>query len=73
MRDADGVEWLSVKDAARVVRVRESAIYVWISRRKVDAHKVRGRAYVRMPDVMAAEAEWVRRAERARLRAVTEP
>lgn len=64
MRDAGGVEWLPVREAARVVRVRESAIYVWISRRKVEAHKVRGRAYVRMPDVMAAEAEWTRRAER---------
>lgn len=57
MIDADG-EWLTVYDAAKAVRVRQSAIYVWINRRKVRAHKIGGRAYVSMVDVMEAEAAW---------------
>jgi hypothetical protein len=60
--DPDGIEWVSVADAARAVRVRESAIYVWRSRGKVRAHRVGGRIFVCLPDVMAAETEWVRRA-----------
>lgn len=58
MIDTDGIEWLPVAEAARVVRVRVETIYVWINRRKVRAHKHRGRAVVRMPDVYEAEHAW---------------
>ena len=58
MRDAQGVEWLTVYDAAKAVRVRQSTIYVWIQRHKVRVHKIGGRAYVSMVDVMEAEAAW---------------
>ena len=56
--DHDGTEWLPVSQAARAVRVRESAIYVWIQRRKVRSHKISGRAHVSMVDVMEAEHAW---------------
>lgn len=61
MIDRDGHEWLPVLDAARTVRVRESAIYVWKHRGRLGWMKHRGRLYVRMVDVMAAEAEWRQR------------
>lgn len=61
MIDHDGTEWLPVSEAARAARVRESAIYVWIQRRKVRSHKIGRRAHVSMVDVMAAEHAWRKR------------
>lgn len=65
MRDARGEEWLPVAEAALRVRVRPSAIYVWVQRRKVRAHRIGGRAYVAMPDVQDAELAWRQRVDRA--------
>lgn len=61
MIDADGVEWLPVHEAARGVRVRRSVIDNWTSRKKVRKVRIRGRAWVCMDDVRAAEAAWTRR------------
>lgn len=67
MYDREGVEWLPVAEAARRVRVRESAIYVWTSRGTVRAWRYAGRSIVNMPDVMNAEHAWRQRVrQRAR-------
>lgn len=66
MLDHDGVEWLPVAEAARRVRVRPSAIYVWVNRRTVRSWRHGGRAFVNMPDVMNAERAWRQRAQRRR-------
>lgn len=54
MIDGEGVEWLPVEQAARVVRVRVQTIRVWVHRGKVQ----RLADHVRMPDVMNAEHAW---------------
>lgn len=58
MRAPDGSRWLSVGDAAREQRVRESTIRVWVHRGKVRAHTVLGKVYVCTDDVADAELEW---------------
>jgi hypothetical protein len=52
--DPDGVEWLTVHDAARAVRVRPETIRVWIHRGKV----LRYGDLINMPDVYEAEYAW---------------
>lgn len=55
MIDHDGVEWLLATEAARRINVEPVTIRSWILRGKVTAHRVRGRTWVRMPDVWDAE------------------
>jgi hypothetical protein len=60
MIDTTGVEWLTVAEAARVVRVLPGTIRKWASpeRGLVESHRHRGRLMVRLPDVMDAELAW---------------
>lgn len=58
MIDPDGVEWLPVAEAATRAGIDPSLIYVWVHRRKVQAHRVHRQAFVRMPDVLDAEHAW---------------
>jgi hypothetical protein len=53
--DTDGVEWLLVTEAATRLHSEPTTIRSWINRGKVAAYLVRGRTWVRMPDVMNAE------------------
>ncbi len=55
MIDHDGVEWLLATEAARRVTAEAATIRKWVDRGKVSGHRVRGRLWVRMPDVWAAE------------------
>lgn len=54
MRDLTGVEWLTIAEAARTMRVRAETIRVWAIRGKVTRHG----EFVNMPDVMDAEHAW---------------
>ena len=53
--DHDGVEWLPIQEAATRLGVDYATLRQWIRRQKVEAHKIRGRVWVRIPDVMGAE------------------
>lgn len=55
MIDHDGIEWLLATEAARRIQGEAATIRQWIKRGKVAAHRVRGRTWVRMPDVWEAE------------------
>lgn len=54
MIDTDGTEWLTVTQAARIVRVRVETVRVWVSRGRVGRH----REFVNMADVREAEHAW---------------
>ena len=58
MIDPDGIEWLPVQRAARILRVRPSVIWNWTSRGKVRKHRIGRTAYIHMPDATAAEHAW---------------
>lgn len=58
MIDPDGVEWLTIPDAARRARVRESTLYGWRSRGAIRGHRIGRQLYVAWPDVMTAEHAW---------------
>lgn len=64
MIDQHGEEWLPVAEAARLVRVRPSAIRVWACRGKVRGHRLGRIAYVNMSDVQHAEHAWTARLAR---------
>jgi excisionase family DNA binding protein len=55
MRDADGIEWLTVAEAAEVARVEPATIRQWRARGKLTSHLIRRRLYVRATDVYRAE------------------
>ena len=55
MIDTHGVEWLPVAEAADQLDLKRSTVYAWLSRGKVRSHRIGGRAWVRMPDLMDAE------------------
>ena len=55
MRDHDGVEWLPLAEAALQLALPEGTVRSWAARGKVAGFRIRGRRWVRMPDVMAAE------------------
>lgn len=67
MIDEDGIEWLTVTEAARRFRVRPSVIWNWTSRGKVPSHRFGRTAYVRIPDVATAEHAWRKRVARKEL------
>ena len=52
MRDHDGVEWLPLAEAALQMALPEGTVRSWASRGKVAGFRIRGRRWVRMPDVM---------------------
>jgi hypothetical protein len=56
--DGDGIEWLTIPDAARKARVREDTLRQWKRRGKVRAHTVEGRVWLHMGDVLASEKAW---------------
>lgn len=56
--DHDGIEWLPVQQAARILRVRPSTIWNWTSRGRVRKHRIGRTAYIHMPDATAAEHAW---------------
>lgn len=57
MIDHDGVQWLLATEAARHIPGLEApTIRQWVTRGKVQGHRIRGRLWVRMPDVLEAEA-----------------
>lgn len=57
MRDADGVEWLTVPQAAERFEVRPSLLYGWVKKGRVEAHTA-DVMMVRVPDVAEAEHAW---------------
>lgn len=62
MIDDDGIEWLTVRDAARRARIREDTLRQWRHRGKVRAHLIDGRLWLHMGDVLASEKHWRKRA-----------
>ena len=66
MIDTTGVEWLTVAEAARTMRVRAETIRTWATRGKV----TRCGEYVNMPDMFEAEHAWRDRLDIRRRRAV---
>lgn len=66
MIDPDGVEWVTVPEAARRARVRESTIYVWKSRGTVRGHRIGRTLHVAWPDIATAEHAWRTRATTTR-------
>jgi len=62
--DDDGIEWLTVADAARRARVREDTLRQWRHRGKVRAHLIDGRLWVHMGDITKAEQQWRTRGTR---------
>lgn len=55
MIDHHGEEWLPVSDAAERLGIPKGTVYVWLTRGKVQTHRIQGRAWVNMPDLMDAE------------------
>lgn len=55
MIDHHGDEWLLANDAAARARVTPVTIRSWVLRRKVSGHRIGGRLWVRMADVLDAE------------------
>jgi len=53
--DHDGVEWLPIQEAATRLGVDYATLRTWKHRRKVETHTIKGRVWVRIPDVMGAE------------------
>ena len=55
VKDHEGVEWLPLAEAALQLALPEGTVRSWAARGKVAGFRIRGRRWVRMPDVMAAE------------------
>lgn len=56
MIDREGVEWLLATEAARRIPGGEATtIRSWVLRGKVRSHRIRGRLWVCMADVLDAE------------------
>ena len=58
MIDQNGIEWLTVTDAAKRLNIRPSRIWNWTSRGKVRKHRIGRTAYIHMPDAQTAEHAW---------------
>lgn len=66
MIDDHGDEWVTIPDAARRLRVRESVLYNWRSR-DVIAGRGGGHGrtvYINLTDAQAAERAWRQRTQR---------
>ena len=58
MIDHNGVEWLTIPDVARAIRVRADLLRQWKRRGKVRAHVIDGRVWLHVGDAAEAERQW---------------
>lgn len=56
--DHNGERWATVKDAARLARIRPDLIWQWRKRGRIRAHRTGNQLWVNMGDVHHCEAEW---------------